>query len=235
MKPVIGVTCQEKNPIGESINKFNYSYIDAVLKSGGLPIVIPVLRDVEVAKDYIDIVDGIMFTGGEDISPLYFGEEPLKEVTNISPNRDAVEMKLFGYAHKKGIPVLGICRGMQLINIALGGSVYQDIYKDVPGAIGHLCKSNLHDGHHAIDIIKDSVMYRIMGKEKLIVNSFHHQSVKDLGEGLKATSFARDGLAESMEAMGENFVMGLQFHPERMINKHGEFLDLFKYFISKCK
>ncbi len=234
MNPVIGITCKREDLANKSINRLDHDYIDAVCKSGGLPIILPVLKDDSVFKDYVRMVDGIIFTGGGDVSPLYFDEEPIKEVTSICPDRDKTEIELFHHAHKKGIPILGICRGMQLINIALGGDIYQDIYKEVPGAIGHVCESTLRDGHHTIDIIKDSRLYEIMRREKLIVNSFHHQSVKNLGKGLKATSFARDGLIESVESATGNFIMGLQFHPEKMITLHRRFLGIFDYFIGKC-
>lgn len=127
MKPLIGLTSGDDTIKGSKINKLKYTYIRAIESSGGIPIIIPNLRKMDDIDKILEFIDGIVFTGGEDISPLLFGQEPIKETHKISYNRDRMEVKLFQLAYKKEIPILGICRGIQLINVALGGDLYQDI------------------------------------------------------------------------------------------------------------
>lgn len=234
MKPVIGITCQNENLINRSINRINTTYVNAILKAGGVPIIIPIQKDIEVISDYINIIDGLLLSGGEDISSLYFGEEPIREVEEICYDRDMTELELFKIAYERKIPIMGICRGHQLINVALGGKNYQDIYKQIPGIGGHTCDYNLQEGYHNIEISPDSVMHEIFQKEKIVVNSLHHQAVRELGDNLKVTARALDGIIEAIESTNDNFILGVQFHPEAMAMKYKEFMKLFSYFINKC-
>lgn len=235
MKPIVGLTSQSEHQINRKINKVNNTYIQSVIENGGIPVVIPVLQDIEDINRYIDIIDGIIFTGGEDVSSLYFSEEPIREVSHIDRDRDKMELELFKEAYDRDMPILGICRGVQLINIALGGSLYQDIYKAVPEAIGHTCGHNIQEGHHTIEVDRDSILYEVYGEEKLLVNSLHHQAVKDLGKNLRVTSRAVDGIIESIESTEDKIIFGVQFHPEAMGTKYKEYNGIFKYFIDKCK
>lgn len=235
MKPIIGLTCQNELLVGRSINRLNTTYIKAIIASGGVPIIIPIQEDDTNIERYIDIIDGIIFTGGEDVSPLYFGEEPIKEVNEICHDRDATEMTLFNKAYEKSLPIYGICRGHQLINIALGGTIFQDIYMQLPNVGGHTCANNLQEGHHTITISTDSIMFEIFNKERLIVNSLHHQAINRIGNDLRVTSTAFDGLVESIESTNDKFILGTQFHPEVMAMKYDEFLKPFKYFVDKCR
>lgn len=235
MKPIIGLTCQKDNLTNRSINRINYPYIKSVIAAGGLPIIIPTLEDTKDISRYLDILDGVIFTGGGDISAHYFNEEPIREVDEVCQDRDMTEIALFHEAYKKGKPIFGICRGLQLINIALGGSIYQDIYSQLPNVLGHTCANNIQDGYHSINIQKDSIMYEIFKKEKLVVNSQHHQSIKSLGKDLRVTAEAKDGIIEAIESTNENFILGVQFHPEAMAMKYEDFLKPFKYFVDRCK
>lgn len=235
MKPIIGLTCEKENSINKSINRVNYPYIKAVIASGGIPIIIPTMEDTKDINRYIDIVDGVIFTGGGDISAHYFNEEPIREVDEVCQDRDMTEIALFHEVYKRGKPIFGICRGIQLINIALGGSIYQDIYSQVPNVLGHTCANNIQDGYHSINIQKDSIMYEIFQKEKLVVNSQHHQSIKSLGKDLRVIAEAKDGIIEAIESTNEKFILGVQFHPEAMAMKYEEFLKPFKYFVDRCK
>jgi putative glutamine amidotransferase len=238
LKPVIGLTCQNENLVNRSINKVNYTYINAVLKAGGLPIIIPVIKDekhVAVIEEYLDKLDGIIFTGGEDVASQYFDEEPVKEVSFICHDRDITEMELFNKAYERGIPIFGICRGIQLLNIALGGDIYQDIYSQAKNVIGHSCGHNVQEGYHTIYILKDSSLYEIFKGEKLLVNSQHHQAVRKLGKDLRIIATTSDGIIEAVESTNDKFVLGVQFHPEAMAVKYDEFLKPFTYFVNKCK
>ncbi len=235
MKPVIGLTCEKENLVNRSINRVNYPYIKSVIASGGLPIIIPTLEDMKDISRYLDIVDGVIFTGGGDISAHYFNEEPIREVDEVCQDRDMTEIALFHEAYKRRKPIFGICRGIQLINIALGGSIYQDIYTQIPSVLGHTCGNNIQDGYHSIKIQKESILYEMFEKEKLVVNSQHHQSIKTLGKDLRAIAEAKDGIIEAIESTNENFILGLQFHPEAMAMKNEDFLKPFKYFANRCR
>ncbi len=235
LKPIIGLTCHKEDKIHSSINRVNYAYIWAVVRAGGIPVIIPILENTDDINKYIDIIDGIIFTGGGDISSHYFGEEPIKEVDGVCLDRDRTELALFHEAYERSMPIFGICRGSQLINISLGGSIYQDIYTQVSNVLGHTCENNIQDGYHTINIQKDSILHKIFGKEKLVVNSLHHQSIKTLGKDLKITASAADGIVEAIESTNDKFVLGVQFHPEAMAMKYEEFLKPFKYFVDKCK
>lgn len=235
MKPLIGITSERLQQSSKKINLVKYAYIQAVVEAGGIPIIIPVLEDRENLKRYIDIIDGIIFSGGEDISPINFNEEPIKEVTEIDRDRDANELELFEQAYDKEIPIFGICRGVQLINVALGGTLYQDIYREVENVIGHTCRYNVQEGYHTIEIDKGSILYEIYEKDKLLVNSLHHQGLKKLGKNLKTTSRTIDGMIESIETTEDRVLFGVQFHPELMAIKYKEFLKLFEYLVEEAK
>lgn len=235
MKPIIGISSQYGYESRKTLNKINYTYIDSVVQAGGIPFIIPVLEDRKDINRYIESIDGLILTGGEDISPLLFGEEPIKETKNICYNRDRMELALFNQAYKKDLPVLGICRGLQLINTALDGTLYQDINSQIKDSLGHISTYNIDGGYHSIKIKKDTILFDIFKEEKINVNSQHHQSIKDLGRNLRINALSSDGIVEGAESTNSKFVLGVQFHPEAMINKHREFLDIFDYFIKACK
>lgn len=235
MNPVIGLTCTKENIVNGSINRINSTYIDVVLRTGGIPIIIPVLKDTKEVAKYLNTIDGIIFTGGGDVSSLYFNVEPIKEVDSIDHDRDNTEMELFKGVYEKGIPILGICRGAQLINIALGGDIYQDIYSQVSNVNGHTCGTNVQEGYHTINILEDSILFEIFKKDKLVVNSQHHQAIRNIGENLRVIARTSDGIVEAIESTNDKFILGLQFHPEAMAMKYEEFLKPFKYFVDRCK
>ena len=235
MKPVIGLTSQYEHLVGRKMIKMNNTYVNAVVHGGGVPIVLPIIRELSDVERYLDLVDGLILTGGEDVSSIFFGEEPLKEVDTICLSRDNMEIELFNKAYDRNIPILGICRGLQVINIALGGTLYQDINAQVPNAIGHMCGYNIHQGYHTINILEDSMLNSIFKTDKLIVNSQHHQSIKDLGKDLKISSTTVDGIVESIESTNEKWLLGTQFHPEVMVESDDNYIDIFKSLIKACK
>lgn len=235
MKPLIGLTCQFDYLPKKRLNKINYTYIDAVKRAGGIPIILPIVRDIDAIDSYLKVIQGLVLTGGEDAAPLLYGEEPIKEVDSICFERDNMELNIIKRAYVMNIPIFGICRGIQMINIAFGGSLYQDINRQISNSIGHYAGSSIEGGYHTIEIVKDSMMYEIFNKDRVQVNSQHHQSIKGLGDNLKVNALSLDGVIEGIESTNNRFVLGVQFHPEAMINLHGEFLDIFKYFISYCK
>lgn len=235
MKPLIGLTSRHGYLNSIKLNKINNTYIDAIHRAGGVPIILPVVEEKESIDRYLDVLEGIVLTGGEDVSPLLYGQEPSREVDTISFDRDRMEMEIIKKAYSKDIPIFGICRGIQVINVALGGTLYQDIYKEIPDSLGHISGFSIGGGYHSIDIVKDSILYEIFNKERIQVNSQHHQSVKDLGNNLKVNAYSLDGVIEGIESTNDKFILGVQFHPEAMIYRHKEILNIFKYFVSRCK
>ena len=235
MKPIIGIAISNRVKSKKIYSVINNDYIKAVQKAGGIPILIPFSNNMENIKEYTDKIQGIIFTGGEDISPLVYNEDPLKEVECIIEERDRFELELFKEVYEKQIPILAICRGLQLINIALGGNLYQDINYQIPNSYGHAPKNTLrHNLYHSVKIEKDSKLFDIFKTEDLKVNSFHHQSIKKLGNDLKITALSNDGIIEAIESTNEKFLVAVQWHPENLVEHHTEFLKFFEALICKA-
>ena len=210
----------------------NLTYVNAVKKAGGVPLVIPMTTDDRQIDAILDVIDALIMTGGEDIAPLeYFGEEPHPNLGEVVPARDAFDIKLIKKAVAKGIPVLGICRGVQALNVAFGGTLYQDIPTQLPTySIQHSQDAPGSLGTHTVIIDKNSALYKQVGKEQIAVNSFHHQAVKDVAPGFKATAKSKDGCIEAIEMVGNPKVWGVQFHPEHLVNgvDADNFIGIFK-------
>lgn len=230
MKPIIGVTVDKITSDGYGYEKINECNLKALIAAGGIPLMLPLTGDDDLIEDYLNIVDGLYFSGGSDINPLIFGEDPIKELGDIDYSRDEFEIKLFKKAAAKNIPILGICRGEQVINVASGGNLYQDIYVQKEGAGGHSPKFSQYSGYayHKVTIMKDSKLYDILKTQEICVNSLHHQAVKDLGQGYKITAQAPDGIIEAIESLDHSFIVGIQWHPEFMYERYPEFMKIFQ-------
>lgn len=234
MKPIIGITTFEGSTKG--FHTINNSYMNAVFAAGGIPVNIPTIKDEGDYDSYLNILDGIIFSGGNDISPLCYNENPLKQVNHISSVRDKYEIELFNKAYEKKLPILGICRGLQIANVALGGSLYQDIHAQLSDVFGHQPTGVENDEfHHSVTVKHDTILHNIFQSEKIFVNSNHHQSIKKVGDNLIVSAIAEDSIIEAIEADDERFLLGLQFHPEGMIKKHPLFLNIFKALIQAAK
>ena len=226
MRPVIGITCAE-----DEVNNRAYlarSYYNAVAKAGGLPVLLPSVPETE---ELLGIMDGLIFSGGGDVDPRYFGEEPVPGTGEISPTRDVVELRLAELAWSRKLPSLGICRGAQVLNIAAGGTIHQDISMGFDKHLKHVQQAPRWYATHNIDILEASRMFGIMGEKTLRVNSFHHQIIARLGDGLLACAWSSDGVIEVFESAGDNFILGVQFHPETMWHRDRRFLKLFEALI----
>lgn len=206
------------------------TYINAIQRAGGTPLLLPVTNNPEVIQQMVEHIDVLVLTGGEDVDPLQgYGEEPIPGMGGIVPIRDFFDIQLARAAVKRGIPVLGICRGEQVLNVAFGGTLYQDIPSQVKTKkpVKHNQDAPSAYGTHSIVVSKGSVLHQVMGADTLRVNSFHHQAVKDVAPGFTVTARAADGVVECIEMNPR--VLGVQFHPEGL----GEpFLPLFKYILS---
>jgi putative glutamine amidotransferase len=238
MVPRIGITTFEDPREGTTYHTVNSTYVRSVTAAGGLPILIPNAStgaDFDAyAKAYVDILDGILFSGGADLAPHLFGESPLACVRRISESRDSSELALFRAARERKLPTLGICRGCQVINVAMGGTLWQDIPTQVPGAHGHYPEGlPMDELYHYIDIEDaHSRLARALGAGRFLTNSFHHQSVKEPGKGLSVTAKSEDGILEALEAAAPDwFLVAVQFHPEALTVRHPQFLELFKAFV----
>lgn len=239
MKPLIGIlanlaTIDKGAFTGIERVHLTNSYIHAVEKAGGVPIVIPVNENKENIKIQIEAMDGIIISGGDDVTPMLYKEEPVRELGYVYQVADEFDIEAIKVALEQDKPILGICRGLQILNVALGGSLYQDL-KYIKGShIQHNQQTKPYLGTHYIDIKEDSILKEIIN-EKILVNSYHHQSVKTLGSNLKVIAYSNDGVIEAVQRIGKKFVLGVQWHPELMVDHSEHMLNIFKRFIEECK
>ena len=220
-----------------SFVRADLDYVAGVAQAGGAPVVLPPI--VETAEEMVRRLDGLLLSGGSDLDPGYYGEEPLPELGRIVPERDAFEMACLGYALEKGIPVFGICRGMQVLNVALGGTLYQDLPSQLgDGSIAHLQQTPKWQWTHEVEVEDGSEAAKIMEATNLRVNSYHHQAIKDLAEGLTVVAQAPDGVIEVVESrdLSEHWLLGVQWHAEAMRDAEGpEHRNLFEAHVAAAE
>ena len=211
------------------------TYINAILLSGGTPILIPYTSDLMECRNVIGKLDGLLLPGGIDISPRLYGEEPLKEAGMSIHNIDLYEIEMIHEAQKLGKPILAICRGIQILNVALGGTLYQDIDAQQAATICHNQSISIRDEMtHSVSLLSDSVLYRLYQQDKIYVNSYHHQAVKDLAETLFPSAYSLDHILEACESE-DGRIIGVQWHPESFIGDDENSKKLFRYFIELCQ
>ncbi len=235
MRPVIGLTVSVSTDEGQLYTPL--AYPEAVHQAGGLPLLIPAVTDEETLNAYLDQVDGLLLSGGDDVDPQCYGEDQIWQCGEIIPLRDQYELALTRLAMRRNLPVLGICRGVQLLNVALGGTLYQDLQSQRPDSICHGQKQKSMYASHRVSVREGSRLYGIYQTEEMMVNSHHHQAVKGLGDGLVAASMATDGVIEAIELPDHPFCIGVQWHPERMIVRAENALQkrLFTAFVDACR
>lgn len=198
----------------------NTAYLRSVLAVGGVPLILSPLLGPSYATRALDGVDGVVFTGGEDMDPAWYGAEPSPMLNPPSRERDLFELALFAAARQRELPILGICRGIQLINVALGGTLYQDLPTERPGPVDHNPPVPRTERGHFVRLAEGSRAAAALGSLGVRVNSFHHQAVRDLAPALVASGWTEDGLVESVESGPESpWLLAVQWHPEEM---HGE-------------
>jgi putative glutamine amidotransferase len=236
-KPRIGITLSEAEAVGRArwpLKKgFDYlkrEYFEAVLKAGGIPFLLPNVDRDDVAEDITDFVQGLIITGGPDIHPKYFGQKPHKKLSRTTRARDKFELQSINIGLKKGIPILGVCRGIQVLNVFFGGSLYQDLSCIHHKILKHADPKQTGRVFHRVEIVKGSRLHRIIGRSSIEVNSSHHQAIDILGEGLRPTALSEDGLIEGVEHAAYDFVMGVQWHPEGTIRRNHS-KELFRAFV----
>lgn len=207
----------------------------AVLAVGGLPVMLPV-GDPDQAKLYAQMLDGLILSGGSDISPSLYQQDPQPQLGRTRPDRDAFELALLEAMTALKKPVLGICRGMQLINVAYGGTLHQHLPSCGKAYIQHVQKTDMHFPSHRVQCLADSYLNDLVGTASLPVNSLHHQGIDRLGEGLLASSTASDGLIESIEKIdSESSLLAVQWHPEEMYQVDAKQLAIFQDLIHRAE
>lgn len=235
MRPLIGIPCRT-GVRGENAEKpvyySNQSYIHAVESAGGVPILIPIMNDYENLRSLLSRLDGLLLSGGIDVHPSTYREEAIAAVEETDPALDKLELHLARWAYQEDIPTLGICRGMQLMNVARGGTLYQDLDT---GYVNSLRHANWHlprnQTIHSVSIAPDSRMHQILGTDKVLVNSLHHQAVKKLGDGIIASGLAEDGIIELLEMPERAFMLATQCHPEELYRDNALWSRLFRSFV----
>lgn len=234
MKTKIGITCYQNTLDGQSYYTVGEKYIQAILDQGAMPVVIPANEDGSSISSYVELVDGLLIPGGEDVSPLQYGEEPHPSVVLTKQVKDSFETELILQMHRQGKPILGICRGMQIINVAFGGTLIQDIPSEPGEHIGHKQAMGIRsEATHTVKIEENSVLYPILGKQAR-VNSYHHQAVKRLASGFRAAARAQDGIIEAMES-DDGRVFAVQWHPECLYERYTDFSGIFKRLVDISK
>lgn len=235
--PVIGILSR----IYSKSNNSSYTYmgipsdyIESVIAAGGIPVVLPVTTNTALVERLIDNVDGLLIPGGVDLNPLVYGEEPIIKQGEISDEIDKCDMESIKIADRQKKPMLGICRGIQIINAAFGGTLYQDLSQAKGCYIKHEQQAKRNLASHTVNIKKDTVLYEIFGS-KTITNSFHHQAVKDAARGFTVSALSCDGIVEAIEKTEPNFILGVQWHPEGMAKDDSKMHELFKRFIEEVK
>jgi putative glutamine amidotransferase len=245
-RPTVGIptqTLQAIDGIPEGLPRswvMNERYYYAAADAGGVPWMVPLLHDdLGTLRCVYDRLDGVLLAGGVDMSPSAYDERPHPKLGNIDPARDTVELTLARWALEEGKPVLGLCRGLQVINVAQGGSLHQDLHAQIPEGIKHdyFPTAGFERDYlaHEVELVDGTRLAKTFRAPRVAVNSMHHQGVKRLGSDLVAAAVAPDGLVEALEMKGDAFVVGVQWHPEVLEKKDPRTLDLFRAFTDAAR
>lgn len=236
--PLIGVTCVPGLEVeGQPALGNTEAYARAIELCGGIPVYLPPTESESNLADLYDALDAILLPGGPDVDPVFYGQPHSTQLGPVYPKLDRFEITLIRRAMADDKPILAICRGQQILNVALGGTLYQDLPSDHGKALDHSLSLKIGWSHlaHAIEIEKASALARIVGKKSIRVNSLHHQAIKELGLGLQASAHSKDGVIEAVEMPSKRFVVGIQCHPEELFTGNPWAKHLFEAFIAASK
>lgn len=234
-KPIIAVTAlfdDEKDSIW-----MLPAYLNAIIEAGGIPIILPLIDNKEDIKDLANRFDGFLLTGGQDINPKIYNERKASHCGNISDDRDTMEGLLLEEILKVDKPILAICRGFQLLNSYLGGKLYQDINIEKNNGNGSIHRQGkpYNEPIHNVKVKEGSLLFEIINKKEIMVNSLHHQAVKELSAKVEEAAVTEDGIIESIYLNNKKFVLGVQWHPELLYKDFQDQSLIFKAFIDRCK
>jgi putative glutamine amidotransferase len=230
--PVIGITGwadRSARPPNVPLFCISQTYVQAMMMGGGAPLIIPPHLEEAELRAIFESLDGLLLSGGGDILPALYGEEDSGLLWVVDEQRDRTELALARWALAEGLSLLAICRGVQVLNVAAGGTLIQDIPTQVPNSLTHSSVAGRPRDSiaHTVDVIQDTQLATLVGAGQLDVNSFHHQAVKDIGTGLVVTARAPDGIIEGLELPGHPFCVGVQWHPEAMVESYPVMRRLF--------
>ncbi|MEO5802030.1 MAG: gamma-glutamyl-gamma-aminobutyrate hydrolase family protein [Verrucomicrobiota bacterium] len=216
-------------------------YTEAIIEAGGVPVIIPCTASKDLVAEYIRRSDGVMLTGGEDVQPNIYSpilsEKLAKMIGPVEPERDVLELQMVDEVFRQHKPLLAICRGHQILNIALGGTMIVDIPTEISGAMNHRRTDRKNEKVHEVALTPDSLLAKITGARTLGVNSTHHQAVGRAAKPLRITAKSSDGIVEAMELKTPGllpYLLAVQFHPERLVDRYKEFLQIFRSFVYSC-
>lgn len=239
MKPIIGITTSlltMENGMMPGLERVyvNEDYVKAVEKAGGIPLLLPpIINEGDIEKQ-VEMCDAFIFSGGVDVNPLCYGKQPSPKLSSTNMKMDRYQIALCKIVVEKDKPFLGICRGHQVLNVALGGTLFQDLSEIPSPTFKHVQQGKRGEVSHKILIKENSILSEIFG-ESIDVNSFHHQSLEKLGKDLEVIATGEDGVIEAVHLKDKKFVLGVQWHPEMLLTEGDEMLPLFKMFIEKVK
>lgn len=234
-KPVIGLSCSYDKDETQYRIFLNHSYLDAIRHFGGIPLVLPSEGSEEEIRYLTSLCDGVLLTGGMDVEPALFGEEKWNDTVSTTPERDQREFLICKLASERHLPIFGICRGIQIMNVYFGGTLYQDIPSQAPSEVTHSMAPPDHRCCHNCITAPGSPLATLTGKDTFGVNSHHHQAVKDVAPGFAVMGRCEDGIIEAIWNPAEKFVWGVQWHPETIWDIEDSSALLFRAFIDACK
>jgi putative glutamine amidotransferase len=238
-RPAIGITPDVRRAPADSsqqVYELKIDYADAVLRAGGLPLILPYCTESSGLDAYLSRISGLLVTGGAfDIAPDTYGEPTREGMGPVKPDRTRFEYDLMRAALDRNLPVLGICGGMQLLNVVLGGTLFQDIRAELPHANEHEQKHDRHQPHHPVDVKDGTLLSSLLGKGQVMVNSSHHQAAKTVGERAIVSALAPDGVIEALEVPSHSFAVGVQWHPELLISSIPVHLALYRALVQKAR